>query len=142
MMARYHLRLMNRTIITQTLDGPLQEEGYKLMAAAFAVHQEIGGGLGKEVYQESFQHELESQLIPYQARPELPVHYKGLELKTRYVPDLYVYGSIVVELKAVYQLLPEHEAQIFNYMRLSQKRVGYLINMAALKKVEWRRYVL
>ncbi len=134
--------MTRRTIITQTLDGPLQEEGYKFMAAVFEVHNEIGGGLSEDIYQESLQHELESRLIPYQARQELAVYYKGLELKKRYIPDLYVYGGIVVELKAVYQLLPEHEAQLFNYMRLTQKRVGYLINMAAVKKVEWRRYVL
>ncbi|TDU81184.1 GxxExxY protein [Prosthecobacter fusiformis] len=133
---------MKRTVITQTLDGPLQEEGYKFMSAVFEVHNEIGGGLSEEIYQESLQHELESRLIPYQAKQELPIHYKGLQLNTRYTPDLYVYGAIIVELKAVYQLLPEHETEIFNYMRLTQKRVGYLINMAAIKKVEWRRYVL
>jgi GxxExxY protein len=134
--------MIRRTLIAQSLDGPLQEEGYKLMSAVFEVHNEIGGGLSEEIYQESLQHELESRLIPYQARPELEVNYKGLKLNHRYTPDFYAYGAIVVELKAVYQLLPEHEAQIFNYMRLTQKRVGYLINMAAIKKVEWRRYVL
>lgn len=133
---------MSKNDISQTLDGPLQEEGYKLMAAAFEVHKEVGGGLSKEIYLECLQSELESRLIPYQAKPELAIHYKGLELKQRYHPDLYVYGSIVVEIKTVYQLTAEHEAQFFNFMHLSQKRVGYLINMAPLKKVEWRRYVL
>ncbi len=133
---------MSTNDISQTLDGPLQEEGYKLMAAAFEVHKEVGGGLSKEIYLECLQNELESRLISYQASPELTIQYKGLELKHKYRPDLYVYGSIVVEIKAAYHLTPEHEAQFFNYMHLSQKRVGYLINMAPLKKVEWRRYVL
>lgn len=133
---------MSSNPITQTLDGPLQEEGYKLMAAAFEVHKEIGGGLSKEVYLECLQHEMESRLIAYESKPEITTHYKGLKLKQKYQPDLYVCGAIVVEVKAVYQLTAEHEAQFFNYMQLAQKRVGYLINMAPLKKVEWRRYVL
>jgi len=112
------------------------------MAAVFAVHNEIGGGLAEEVYQESLEYELENLGIPFIAKQELAIYYKGRELKKRYIPDLYVFGEIVVELKAVKALLPEHEAQLFNYMRLTQKRVGYLVNMAALRKVEWRRYVL
>lgn len=136
------LSFMKRTEIKQTLDGPLQEEGYKFMAAVFAVHNELGGGLEEEVYQECLELELFDQCIPFVAKQELTIQYKGQELKKRYTPDLCVYGGIVVELKAVYQLLPEHEAQLFSYMRLSQKRVGYLVNLAALKKAEWRRYVL
>jgi len=133
---------MRRVKIEQTFEGPFQEEGYQFMAAVFAVHNEIGGGLAEEVYQESLEYELENLGIPFIAKQELAIYYKGRELKKRYIPDLYVFGEIVVELKAVKALLPEHEAQLFNYMRLTQKRVGYLVNMAALRKVEWRRYVL
>jgi len=134
--------MMRRVKIEQTFEGPFQEEGYQFMAAVFAVHNEIGGGLAEEVYQESLEYELENLGIPFIAKQELAIYYKGRELKKRYIPDLYVFGEIVVELKAVKALLPEHEAQLFNYMRLTQKRVGYLVNMAALRKVEWRRYVL
>jgi GxxExxY protein len=49
---------------------------------------------------------------------------------------------MVVELKAVATLLSEHEAQLLNYMRLSRMRVGYLINLAPLKTVEWKRFIL
>jgi len=123
-------------------DGPLQQEGFDLMAAVFDVHNENGGGLAEEVYQESLEIELSLRGIPFTAKQNLPIYYKGHELKRRYVPDLYVYDGMVVELKAVAQLLPEHEAQLFNYMRLTGKEVGYLINFAPLKRVEWRRYVL
>lgn len=133
---------MSRPDIKTTLDGPLQEEGYKFMAAVFAVHSELGGGLDKAVYQESLEAELYDQSIPFAAKEPLTLHYKGHPLATPYIPDLYVYGAIVVELKAIYQLSPEHEAHLFNSMRLAQKRVGYLINMGPVKKVEWRRYVL
>lgn len=128
--------------IRQSFDGPFQQEGYLLMAAVFEVHNEIGGGLSEEIYQESLEHELFLRGIPFQSHQELAIHYKGKELNKRYIPDLYVYGAVVVELKAVSRLLPEHEAQLFNYMRLSHKRVGYLINLAAVRKAEWRRYIL
>lgn len=128
--------------ITMSEDGPFQQEGFDLMAAVFDVHNEVGGGLAEEVYQESLEVELEMRGMMFVSRQEIAIYYKGRELKRRYVPDLYVCDGIVVELKAVSQLLPEHDAQLFNYMRLTGKRVGYLINFAPLKRVEWRRYVL
>jgi GxxExxY protein len=123
-------------------DGPFQQEGFDLMAAVFAVHNELGGGLAEEVYQESLEIELSLRGIPFIAKQELTIFYKGRELKRCYVPDLYVHDGMVVELKAVSHLLPEHEAQLFNYMRLTGKSVGYLINFAPLKRAEWRRFVL
>jgi GxxExxY protein len=123
-------------------DGPFQQEGFDLMAAVFDVHNENGGGLAEEVYQESLEIELSLRGILFTAKQGLAIYYKGRELKRHYVPDLYVCDGIVVELKAVAQILPEHVAQLFNYMRLTGKCVGYLINFAPLKRAEWRRYVL
>ncbi|MEM6468389.1 MAG: GxxExxY protein [Planctomycetota bacterium] len=55
---------------------------------------------------------------------------------------MLVYNEIVVELKAAKALAPEHEAQLFNYMRISKKKVGYLINYRASGELEWKRIVL
>ncbi len=121
---------------------PFKDEGYQLMAAAFEVHTQLGGGLAEEIYQESLELELADRRIPFRARQELATFYKGRELKKRYVPDLYVCEGMVVELKAVSQLLPEHTAQLMNYMRLTKKRVGYLINFGPLKAVEWKRFII
>ena len=68
--------------------------------------------------------------------------YKNTLLKTKYVPDPVVAGSIVVELKAVSALAPEHEAQLINYMRITKSPVGYLINFGPLGKLEYKRFVL
>lgn len=122
--------------------NPLAEEGFELMGAAFEVHRVVRGGLLEEVYQESLEEELLLRRIPFVRKQELAVFYKGRELRQRYIPDLYVHGEIVVELKSVRVLAPEHVAQLLNYMRLSRKAVGYLINFGPLGKVEWRRYVL
>jgi len=123
-------------------ETPFKEEGYQLMAAAFEVHSQLGGGLAEEIYQENLELELVERGIPFRAKQELATFYKGRELKKRYVPDLYVCEGMVVELKAVSQLLPEHVAQLMNYMRLTKKRVGYLINFGPLKAVEWKRFII
>lgn len=112
------------------------------MAACFEVHKVLGGGLAEEIYQESLELELATRAIPFVVKERLAVYYKGRELRARYVPDLLVSQGIVTELKAVGTLQPEHEAQLFNYMRIARFPVGYLINFAPLGKLEWKRFVI
>lgn len=118
------------------------EEGYSLMGAAFEVHNEIGGGLSEEIYQQSFEIELELRSIPFSARQQMKVFYKQRELKKRFEPDLVVFSRIVVELKAVSALNADHEAQLMNYMRISRNPVGYLINFGPIGQLEYKRFIL
>ena len=67
--------------------------------------------------------------------------YKDRQLETRYKPDLFVFDGIVVEVKAVTELTSEHEAQLFNYMRIARHRVGYLINFGHKGELQWKRFV-
>jgi len=87
-----------------------QSEGYEFMGAAFEVYHDRGYGMAEEIYQESLEIELELRGIVFQSKHELRCHYKGRELKKRYVPDLFVSGCLVVELKAVTNLTSDHEA--------------------------------
>ncbi len=119
-----------------------QDEGHKLMGAAFEVYNEQGYGLAEEIYQESLEMELALRDIPFRAKHELTCLYKGRELKKRYVPDLFVFAGLVVELKSVSQLAPEHEAQLINYMRITRQPVGYLINFGHKDTLEWKRFIL
>ena len=119
-----------------------KDEGYKLMGAAFEVYNEQGYGMAEEIYQESLEIELGLRGFAFQSKQELKCFYKGRELKRRYVPDLLVFGCLVVELKAVSQLLPEHEAQLINYMRITKQPVGYLINFGHKDTLEWKRFIL
>jgi GxxExxY protein len=119
-----------------------RQEGYELMGAAFEVYNENGSGLLEEIYQESLEIELALQGIPFRPKQELAVFYKGRELQKRYIPDLHVFGGIVVELKAVTELAPEHEAQVLNYLRITRQPVGYLINFAHQDTLQWKRFVL
>lgn len=119
-----------------------KDEGYKLMGAAFEVYNEQGFGVTEEIYQESLEIELESRGIPFRSKQELKCFYKNRELKKRFVPDLFVFENLVVELKSVSQLAPEHEAQLMNYMRITKQPVGYLINFGHKDTLEWKRFIL
>ncbi|MEO7600204.1 MAG: GxxExxY protein, partial [Opitutus sp.] len=100
-----------------------------------------GYGLGEEIYQECMEIELGLRRIPYSAKRELACYYKGQELHKRYIPDLFVYENVIAELKAVRNLLPEHEAQLVNYLRLTRQPVGYLINFGNGNELEWKRVI-
>jgi GxxExxY protein len=112
------------------------------MAAAFEVYNEIGYGMAEEIYQQSLEIELSLRNIPFLTKHQLEVHYKRQKLTTYYKPDLLVAGAIVVELKAVTELAPEHEAQLFNYLRVSRVAVGYLVNFGHKGSLQWKRFIL
>ncbi len=80
--------------------------------------------------------------MSFRSKAEIKCFYKGRQLKKRYVPDLVVFGCLVVELNAVAELAPEHEAQLINYMRISQQPVGYLVNFGHRGTLEWKRFIL
>jgi GxxExxY protein len=119
-----------------------KDESFRLIGAAFEVYNDRGFGLAEEYYQECLEIELELREIPFRAKQELASFYKGRELKKRYVPDLFVFDGIIVELKAVSQLLPEHEAQLINYMRITKQPLGYLINFGKPGGLDFKRIIL
>jgi len=119
-----------------------KEEGYQFMAAAFEVYNEIGYGMAEEIYQQSLEIELTLRQIPFATKQQLSVFYKDHKLETCYKPDLLVHGGIVVELKAVKELESDHEAQLFNYMRICRHSVGYLVNFGHKGDLQWKRFIL
>lgn len=122
-------------------DNLFKNEGYELMAAAFEVYNELGPGFLEEVYQEALERELAGRKIAFTSKPRLHIHYKGQLMRKYYDADLFVSNGIVVELKAVRTLLPEHEAQLLNELKASRLRVGYLINFGASPRLQWQRRV-
>ena len=76
------------------------------------------------------------------SKAELDVYYKNNLLNTKYRPDLLVFGEIVIVLKALKELCSNHEAQLFNYMRISRNRVGYLVNYGRPDGLQWQRFIL
>src|SRR5690625_4426987 len=112
------------------------------MGAAFEVYNELGGGLSEEIYQESLEMELRLRGLSLEAKRGLEVFYKGIRLSKTYIPDFVVCDGIIVELKSSKCVMPAHEAQILNYMRITRVRVGYLINFGPLDRLEWKRMVI
>lgn len=116
-------------------------EGYELMAAAFEVYNELGAGFLEEVYHEALQLEFAARKIPFVSKPRLQIRFKGQLLQKYYDADFLVHSAIVLELKAVRALAPEHEAQLLNEMKATRLRVGYLLNFGATPRLQWFRRV-
>ena len=100
---------------------------YNIIGAAMAVHSEMGWGLLEPVYQEALHLELINCGIENEREKEVVVYYKKHLLEKRYKMDIVV-GDIIIELKSVVQLTPVHRAQLCNYLRLTHKPLGLLIN--------------
>ena len=119
-----------------------EEEGFAIRGAVIEVARTLGAGFAEEVYQEALEMEMSSRGIPFVAQQELSLSYKGRPLRKTYRPDLVCYGKIVVELKAVRALAPEHEAQIINYLKATGMHLGLLVNFGAWPKADIRSFVL
>ncbi len=119
-----------------------KEESYAIQGAIFDVYREMGSGFLEAVYQECMEKELSLRNIPYIPQAELDLSYKGEILKQKYKPDLICWDKIIVELKAVKQIAPEHEAQVLNYLKASRLKLGLLVNFGAYPKAEIKRLVL
>jgi GxxExxY protein len=125
----------------QKEDFPLKEESYAILGAVFAVYGEMGCGFLEAVYQECLERELRERQIPFTPQPVLSIAYKGQSLRQTYQPDLICFDKIVLELKAVTGLAPEHRAQLHNYLKATGLPVGYLVNFGHYPKVEFERVV-
>ena len=100
---------------------------YKIIGSAMKVHDELGWGLLEPIYNEALHLELLEQGIENEREKHLPCFYKHHQLEKHYQMDLVI-GEIIVELKSVSELTPAHRAQLFNYLRLTKKPIGLLIN--------------
>lgn len=106
----------------------LKELTYNIVGAAIEVHKGLGPGLMETVYHKCMIHELELRGIQFASEPMIPVEYKNIIVAADLRCDLFIENSIVVELKAVSELLPLHEAQLLTYMNLLNAPKGILIN--------------
>ncbi|MBF0405991.1 MAG: GxxExxY protein [Candidatus Riflebacteria bacterium] len=119
----------------------LEEETYSLRGAVFEVYKEMGCGFLEAVYQECLEIEFRRCEVPYVVQPELKLNYKGSLLQHTYKPDFICYDKIVLELKAAKEIAPEHKAQLINYLKATNLKVGLLINFGSHSKVQIERLV-
>ena len=110
---------------TKLLHAGLTRE---VLGCAIEVHRQLGPGLLESVYRTCLRDELTSRAVPHQFEVAIPIRYKDRRLDAGYRADFIVGDAVLLELKSVEELLPVHEAQVLTYLRLSQLRVGMLIN--------------
>jgi GxxExxY protein len=113
------------------------EETFRIRGAVFDVHSTLGSGFLEAVYQECLALEFADRTIPFRAQQALGLEYKGRRLRQTYAPDFVCFDKIIVELKVVREIAPEHRAQVINYLRASGMKVGLLVNFGAAEaKIE------
>jgi GxxExxY protein len=116
----------------------------KIIGAAIEVHRQLGPGLLESAYETCLAYELTNLGLVIEQQKPLPIVYKEIHLDHGYRIDLLVNNLVIVELKAVEQITPVHEAQILSYLRFSGCKVGLLINfnVKLLKDGGIRRFML
>lgn len=100
---------------------------YKMVGIAMEVHKTLGRGLAEAIYQEAFAIECRRNGLTIEREKELHMYYKGELMEKAYFADFY-YKGIVIELKAVSEISPEHRSQLFNYLRITRQQRGILFN--------------
>ena len=116
---------------------------FEIIGCALEVHSLLGPGLLESAYEQCLAFELAKIGLQFKAQASMPLEYKDIKLDCGYRLDLIIENLIIVEIKAVEQLLQIHQAQLLTYMKLSRISLGLLINFNATSlKNGIRRFVL
>ncbi|HNT76299.1 MAG TPA: GxxExxY protein [Anaerolineae bacterium] len=107
---------------------PIEEVAKQIVDAAIKVHRALGPGLLESAYQKCFAYELRQRGLRVECEVQLPLVYEGLSLDAGYRIDMLVEDLIIIENKAVDQVLPIHQAQLLTYLKLRDCRLGFLLN--------------
>ena len=114
----------------------------EILDSCIAVHKEMGPGLLESVYQFCLIKELQGRGIQVENEVAVPLYYKGEKINKDFRIDILVENEIILELKTVEDILPVHEAQIISYLKMTGKKLGFLINFnVPLMKEGFNRYV-
>lgn len=123
------------------MDYLYSDETYKIRGAIYEVYREIGCGFLEAVYQECLEKEFRRQGIPFDSQRVIDIEYKGEILDQKYIPDFICYDKIIVEIKAVKELVNQHQAQVINYLKVSEMELGLLVNFGTYPKVDIKRFI-
>ncbi len=106
----------------------LNEASGKIVDCAIKVHRRLGPGLLESTYEACLTYELRKAGLKVETQVALPIIYDEIKIDAGYRIDVLVEDTIIIELKSVERLLPIHEAQLLTYLRLTEKKLGLLIN--------------
>lgn len=113
---------------------------HKIVGCAMTVLNELGHGLREKTYEKALYIEFNRQSLTFNQQTVFPVYYNG-QLIDEYIPDLVVEEKIIVEIKTVDTILDEHRGQVLNYLRITKKEVGLILNFKH-SRLQWERLVL
>ena len=112
---------------------------HRVIGLAIDVHKELGPGLFESVYEECLCFELAEAGLDFRRQVTVPIRYRGRSLEAGFRADIVVAQELILEIKSVEALMPKHEAQLLTYLRLSEYRIGLLINFNVLRLVDGLR---
>ena len=112
---------------------------HRVIGLAIDVHKELGPGLFESVYEECLCFELAEAGLDFRRQVSVPIRYRGQSLEAGFRADIVVAQELILEIKSVEALMPKHEAQLLTYLRLSEYRIGLLINFNVLRLVDGLR---
>jgi GxxExxY protein len=112
------------------------DECYAIQGAIFEVYREMGCGFLEAVYQECLEKEFSKRGVPFQSQVAIELTYKGELLKQIYKPDFICFEKIIIEIKAVKEIAPEHKAQLLNYLKATGLELSLLVNFGSYPKTE------
>jgi GxxExxY protein len=126
----------------KTIPEELEIIGKKIVDAAYTIHKALGPGLLEKVYEVCFCHELQKRGLPYERQVSVQIVYDGIIFKEGLRLDVLVESAVICELKALETVNPVWDAQILSHLKLTDNRLGYLINFnVQLIKNGIRRFV-
>ena len=116
-----------------------KEESYAIIGACFEIYKNKGCGFHEPIYHECLEIEFEFQRIPFLSKPPQTLQYRGRTLVQTFSPDFICYDKIIVEIKAVSELIDEHRAQLLNYLSATSCKLGLLVNFGHYPRLEYER---
>jgi len=117
-----------------------KQEAFDIIGACMEVHRELGSGFLEAVYHEALLIELKNRNIPFETNVKLQIEFKGQTLNKVYIADIICFDKIIIELKAMDGLIPEHESQVINYLKATGFDLGLLVNFGT-KSLQYKRLI-
>ncbi len=118
-----------------------KEESYQIIGICMDVHRELGHGFLEIVYKDALELEFKKNEIDFEREKEYSVNYKGIKLPHQFYADFVLMDSIILEVKGMSGLIDEHIAQTLNYLKVSENKLGLLINFGT-PSLQYKRIVL
>jgi len=118
----------------------LKDEVYTIISCCLEIINGLGHGLNEKPYENALVVEFEHRGIPYDQQRAFPVTWRGNKI-AEYIPDLIVYGKVIVDTKTIERITDHERGQILNYLRITGLQVGLIVNFKK-QKLEWERVIL